>query len=137
MKNLDKTGNAVFSLNFHFITVVKYRKKIFTNPEIIKDLKDCIEKVAEDFDVTIIEQECDDDHIHVLFKCKPTLVLTKFINIVKGYSSRKIREKHKDFLRDKLWGDSFWSPSYFLSTTGNVSLSVLKRYVQSQKSDGE
>ncbi|MHA1717010.1 MAG: transposase, partial [Promethearchaeota archaeon] len=25
----------------------------------------------------------------------------------------------------KLWGDHFWSPSYFIATTGNVSIDVL------------
>jgi len=33
----------------------------------------------------------------------------------------------------------FWSPSYFLATSGQVTLDVLKRYVESQgeKSDGK
>ncbi len=69
----------------------------------------------------------------MLFRCKPTLDMTKFINVLKGNSSRKIREMYKDFLKDKLWGDAFWSPSYFLATTGNVTLDVLKEYVENQR----
>jgi len=31
--------------------------------------------------------------------------------------------------------DSFWSDSYFLASTGQVSLDVLKKYVEEQQSD--
>lgn len=133
MYELDKTNNAKFSLIFHFISVVKYRQKVFINDEIIQDVKIIFEEIADQFDVKIIEQECGEDHIHLLFRAKPTLDMTKFINILKGHSSRKIREKYKDFLKDKLWGDSFWSGSYFLATTGNVTIDILKSYLESQR----
>lgn len=133
MYQLDKTSNAVFSLYFHFISVIKYRKKVFINENIISDVKNIFENISKDFDVDIIEQECGEDHIHLLFKCKPSLEITKYINIIKGHSSRKIREKYKDFLKDKLWGDSFWSSSYFLATTGNVTIDILREYVENQR----
>lgn len=137
MYRTDKTNNAVFSLCYHFITVVKYRKKVFKDDLMIADLKTIMETIAEDFDVEIIEQECGDDHLHMLFRAKPTLDITKFINILKGRSSRMLRAKYKNFLKDKLWGDSFWSPSYFLATTGNVSIDVLKQYVEKQRTEQE
>ena len=137
MYRTDKTNTAVFSLCYHFITVVKYRKKVFKDDLMIADLKTIMETIAEEFEVEIIEQECGDDHLHILFRTKPTLDITKFINILKGRSSRMLREKYKDFLKDKLWGDSFWSPSYFLSTTGNVNIDVLKKYVENQRAEQE
>ena len=133
MYHLDKTNNASFSLLYHLITVVKYRQKAFVNDDIISDTKTICDKIAKDFDVSIIETECGVDHIHILFRCKPTLDMTKFINVLKGHSSRSIRKKHKDFLKDKLCGDSFWSPSYFLATTGNVTVDILKKYVENQR----
>ncbi len=137
MYRTDRTNNAVFSLCYHFITVVKYRKKVFKDDLMIADLKTIMETIATEFEVEIIEQECGDDHLHILFRTKPTLELTKFINILKGRSSRMLRDKYKDFLKDKLWGDSFWSPSYFLATTGNVSIDVLKKYVENQRAEQE
>lgn len=135
MYKLDKSGGAVFSLHYHLICCVKYRQKVFDNDEIISDIKSQICKIAKTFNVEIIEQECGIDHIHILFKSKPTLDITKFINILKGHSSRYIREKYKDQLKGKLWGDAFWSPSYFLSTTGNVTIDILKQYVENQRSE--
>jgi len=133
MYRTDNTNNAVFSLCYHFITVVKYRQKVFEDEIMISDLKTIVDTIASDFDVEVIEQECGNDHLHILFRAKPTLDITKFINILKGRSSKMLRNKHKDFLKDKLWGDSFWSPSYFLATTGNVTIDVLKNYVENQR----
>lgn len=133
MYRIDKTNNAVFSLCYHFISVVKYRQKVFTSDELVSDLKSIVCQISSEFEVEIIEQACGDDHLHILFRTKPTLNITKFINILKGRSSRMIRERHKDFLKNKLWGDSFWSPSYFLATTGNVTLDILKKYVENQR----
>ena len=137
MYKLDKSTNAVFSLNYHFITVVKYRRKVFTNDEIINYLKSIVEQVAEENDVQIIEQECGDDHIHILFRAKPTLNFKTFIQALKGRSARSLRAKFPDFLKDKLWDEHFWSPSYFLATTGNVTIDVLKQYVENQRSQQE
>ena len=133
MYKLDKTGNAVFSLFYHLVIAVKYRKEVFISDTLVSDVKTIFDTIAKDFDVNIIEQECGLDHVHVLFKAKPTIDMIKFISVLKSHSSRDIRKKHKDFLQDKLWGDSFWSPSYFLSTTGNVTVDILKNYVEQQR----
>jgi putative transposase len=133
MYKLSKTNNSVFSLRYHLIAVVKYRQKVFLSEALISDLKQMVESISEDFEVEVIEQECGEDQLHLLFRAKPTLLLTKYINILKGHTSRRLREKHKDFLKDKLWGDSFWSPSYFLATCGNVSIDVLQNYITAQR----
>jgi putative transposase len=106
---------------------------VFVEQTIITAIKTIVENIARDFDVVVVECECGEDHIHVLFRSKPTLDVTKFINILKGHSSRAIRKQFKDFLVDKLWGDNFWSPSYFLATTGNVTVDVLKEYIEKQR----
>ena len=137
MNKLDKSTNAVFSLNYHFITVVKYRRKVFVNDDIINSLKSIIEQVSKENDVQVIEQECGEDHIHLLFRAKPTLNFKSYIQALKGRSARALRAKFPDFLKDKLWGEHFWSPSYFLATTGNVTIDVLKEYVESQRSEQE
>ena len=82
-----------------------------------------------------MEQECGEDHIHILFRAKPTLDIPKFINLLKGRTSRELRKNYKEFLKDKLWGDSFWSPSYFLATTGNVTIDILKEYIENQRNE--
>jgi len=63
----------------------------------------------------------------------PTTDLAKFINVLKGASARRIRNEYGDHIEDKLWDDSFWADSYCLISTGQVSLDVLKEYVENQR----
>ena len=133
MYELDKGTNGVYSLNYHFITCVKYRQTVFTDERIISRLKQVIEEISKEYDVKVIEQECGVDHLHLLFRCRPTLCFKDYIQAIKGRSARILRKEFSDLLKDKLWGDHFWSPSYFLATTGNVTLDVLKEYVENQR----
>lgn len=133
MYELDKGTNGVYSLNYHFITCVKYRQKVFTDDKIIERLKDIIIDISQEFDVKVIEQECGEDHLHLLFRCKPTLIFKDYIQALKGRSARLLRKEFPDLLKHKLCGDHFWSSSYFLATSGNVTLDVLMNYIQNQR----
>ncbi len=127
---LDKGCHSVYSLRFHYVCCVKYRKKVLT-PEVSSCLKEINLGVAKKFGVQIIEQETDLDHIHVLFASKPQVQLSKFVNSLKSVSARLLFRKFPD-LKKELWGGHFWSPSYFLASVGEVKLEDVKRYVESQ-----
>ena len=90
----------------------------------------------KDFQVEIIEQETDKDHIHILFKTKPTINMTKYINSIKGMSSRILFQEYPE-IKIKLWKGHLWSRSYCLLTTGQTTLDVLKKYVESQDNDDD
>ena len=79
----------------------------------------------------VINQECGDDHIHLMISTKPTTQLTKYVNLLKGHSARALRKEY-DF-SDVLYGDSFWSDSYYLATCGNVSIDTLYNYIDNQR----
>ena len=128
---LKRNSNAVYLLNYHIILVVKYRKKIFVNNEIIERAKELMRKISTENDVEVINQECGDDHIHLMVSTKPTLQLTKYINLLKGHSARALR-KEFDF-SEQLYGDSLWSDSYYIATCGNVSLDTLYNYIENQR----
>lgn len=127
---LDKGCHSVYSLRFHYVCCVKYRKKVLT-PEVSSRLKEINLGVAKKFGVQIIEQETDLDHIHVLFASKPQVQLSKFVNSLKSVSARILFREFPD-LKKELWGGHFWSPSYFLASVGEVKLEDVKRYVESQ-----
>lgn len=126
----DKGAHSVYSLQFHYVACVKYRRKALS-PSISTRLKEINLGVAERFRITIIEQETDLDHIHILFASKPQVTLSRFVNSLKTVSARMLMREFPE-LKRLLWGGHFWSPSYFLASTGQVTLDVLKRYVESQ-----
>lgn len=128
---LKRNSNAVYLLNYHIILVVKYRKKVFNNDTIIERTKELMRNISAENDVEVINQECGDDHIHLMVSAKPTLQLTKYINLLKGHSSRTLRREFD--LSEQLYGDSFWSDSYYIATCGNVSLDTLYNYIDNQR----
>ena len=90
-------------------------------------------KIANDFDVDIINQECGTDHIHLMISTKPTTDLTKLVNLLKGTSSRYLRKEFESQLSEVLYGDSFWSDSYYIATAGNVSVDTIYNYIDNQR----
>jgi len=128
--DLDSSSHSVYSLNYHLILVVKYRQKIFNDEEIVDELKSRTKNISQNYNVEITNQEVDEDHIHILFSSKPTADLVKFINALKTGTSKAIR--HRFDISDKLWKSVFWSDSYCLITTGDVTLDQLKEYVENQ-----
>ena len=122
----------VYALQYHLVQVVKYRRKVFTNDDIVDFLKQKVKEISSTFDVEIINQECDKDHIHIIFKAKPTLNIPKYLNALKTITSREIKRNFPE-VKQKLWKSAFWSPSYFITTTGQVTLDQLKKYVDSQE----
>jgi len=57
-----------------------------------------------------------------------------YINAIKTIASREIQRK-SPLVKEKLWKGRFWPPSYFLATSGQVTLEVLKKYVESQEKE--
>jgi len=126
----DKGSHSIYNLQFHYVACVKDRQKALTH-EVSKRLKEINLSVAEEYGIAVIEQETDRDHVHILFSAKPTIQLSKFVNSLKSVSARLLFREFPE-LREKLSDGSFWSQSYFLATSGQVTLEVLKRYVLKQ-----
>ena len=129
---LDKGCHSTYSIQFHYVCCVKYRRKVLTE-EVSEYLKEVNKYVAEKFEINIVEQETDKDHIHILFTSKPQIQVSKFINSLKSVSARLIFKKYPE-IKTKLWKGHFWSPSYFLASVGEVKLADVKRYVENQGS---
>ena len=128
---LKRSSNAVYLLNYHLILITKYRKQVFTNNTIVERTKEIMRKISKENNVEIINQECGLDHIHLMVSTKPTTNLTKYINLLKGHSSRALRKEFD--LTDELYGDSFWSDSYYIATAGNVSVDTIYNYIDNQR----
>ena len=127
--NLQTGSHTVHALQYHFVTVTKYRATILTD-DICERIGEIANDLAGDFGVEIQSVNGGNDHIHVLFTAKPTTDMTKFINSFKGVSSRKVRQEYPEV--KQALEESFWQPGYFLATTGQVSIDVLMEYVEDQ-----
>ena len=125
---LTKSSHSTHSLNYHLIQCVTARRKIFDNDKIIDLLKTQIYNISKSFDVEVVNIEPDKDYFYMTFKGKPTLEITKYLNAIKCITSREIQRNFPELKKGALW-----NPSYFLSTSGQVTLETLKQYVDEQR----
>lgn len=131
----DSNKHSVFLLYYHLILVVKYRKKVI-NQEIGERLKEMFEDIGKNYHIVIDEWNFEEDHIHVLFRTRPSTCLAKFINAYKSASSRLIKKEFPE-IKKYLWREYFWSRSYCLLTSGGVSVEVIKQYIRSQGKEND
>ena len=129
--SLSKGNHSVFAMHYHFVQCVKYRKKVLVNENIVDLLKQKVHEISESYGIEVLNIEADKDHFHMIFTGTPTVELSKYINTIKTITSREIRRNYPE-VKTILQKDKFWSPSYFLATTGQVTLDVLKKYVDEQ-----
>jgi putative transposase len=127
---LDKGNHSVYSIQFHYVACIKYRRKVLYG-ELVDRLKAINIDVARSFGINIVEQETAEDHIHILFSSKPQIQISKFVNSMKSVSARLIF-KEFPYVKEILRKGHFWSPSYFLASTGQVTLDDIKHYIENQ-----
>ena len=80
----------------------------------------------------LLEWNGEPDHIHILFELPATAAPSVVVCSLKTQLSKEVRAKFWDEIKDKLWKDSFWSDSYFITTTGGANIETLERYIQDQ-----
>ena len=127
---LDNNNHSVFSMYYHLVLVTKYRRKVI-NDSISNRLREIFDYIAVNYNISVVEWNEDQDHVHILFKAQPNSELSKFINAYKSASSRLIKKEYPD-IKEKLWKENFWSRSFCLITTGGVTIDVIKQYIESQ-----
>jgi putative transposase len=129
MKDMRSNHNVVYVCRYHVVFCPKYRRKVLT-PPIDEQLKTIFAEQIERWGQELIKQEVLPDHVHLLVGCDPQFGIHRLVKLLKGYSSHALREQFPT-LKRRL--PSLWTNSYFVATTGGVTLQTLKRYVETQK----
>ncbi len=127
---LDNNNHSVFAMYYHLVLCVKYRRKVFDDT-ISEYARSIFERLAGDYNITLLEWNHDADHVHIMFKAQPNSELSKFINAYKSASSRLIKRDYPQ-IREKLWKEYFWSQSFCLLTTGGAPMEVIRKYIETQ-----
>ena len=137
MENLKdiRTGrHCVFNIHIHLVFVTKYRRKVFTKT-ILEEMRTIFEKVCNDFESVLEEFDGEDDHVHLLVKYPPKVSVSSLTNSLKGVSSRLLRKRFPE-LEKRYWKGALWSPSYFAASCGGASISIIRQYIEQQKTPG-
>ena len=119
-------------MHVHLVFVTKYRREVFTR-EILDAMHPIFSSVCADFGAQLIEFDGEDDHVHLLVNYPPTAAVSKLVNSLKGVSSHLIRKKKYLSIRNKLWGNALWSPSYFAGSCGGAPIALIRQYIEQQQ----
>ncbi len=124
---VGKTRYTHYSIAYHLVWIPKYRRRVLTG-EVQAETKRLIAECCERQDMTLLAVETDEDHIHVFVSAPPRFSPALIANVLKGYSSRSLREKYPH-LKKMCGKDHLWTSSYYVGTAGNVSAETIKRYI--------
>lgn len=130
---LNTLNHSVFSLQYHLVFVTKSRRKCIS-PEMLERLREIFQETIQKWHGELIEFNGESDHVHLLMSLNPKLRLSDFVGNMKTVSSRLIRRDFKDELAEYYWKPVFWSGSYCILTCGGAPLSIIKQYIENQKS---
>lgn len=125
----ESTRHGVHACDYHIIWCTKYRRSVLS-PQIQERLKALILEIQEKYGFTVRAIETMPDHIHLLASIPPSESVSNVIGRIKGYTSKILREEFP-ILSKRL--PCLWTRSKFVSSTGGVTLEVLKQYVEDQK----
>lgn len=122
-------NNVVYSCKYHVVWCPKYRRKVLVGV-VSERLRELIIEKCSEIQADIIELEIMPDHVHLLVEVDPKHGINSAVRSIKGYTSHILRKEFKE-LTTKL--PTLWTNSYFVSTVGGSPLSVIKQYIESQK----
>ena len=127
-----RTGrHCVFNLHVHLVFVTKYRRKVFTQT-VLSAMRGIFEDVCRNFDADLVEFDGEEGHVHLLVHYPPKVTVSGLVNSLKGVSSRHLRQRFPELER-RYWKGTLWSPSYFAGSCGGAPISIIRQYIEQQK----
>ena len=120
----------VYSCQYHIIWCPKYRRKVLING-VDARLKELILEKQSEYGYLVIEMEVMADHVHLLLDVDPRIGVVDVVGKLKGFTSYQLRTEFP-WLEKRI--PTLWTRSKFISTVGSVTLEVVQKYIEEQKS---
>jgi putative transposase len=126
---MKSSKHLVYSCKYHVVWCTKYRRQVLSQP-IETRLKAILVQVCQENEAEILALATLPDHVHVVVSCNPTFGIKRLIGVMKGRSSRLLRQEFP-MLKSRL--PTLWTHSCFIVTVGGTPLASIKQYIESQK----
>ncbi|SRR6266545_4058542 len=128
MSRYRKTSHVIYECKYHVVWIPKYRYAILTG-QVAFRVRELIRQIAQANEVEIYSGSIGSDHVHIHISIPPHLSVSRFVQFVKGATSRKLQQEF-DQIRKRYWGQHVWARGYFVGTTGVVTDEVIQQYIQ-------
>ena len=127
--NAKRTRHAVYNINYHFVWIPKYRRKVLVGA-VAERLGELLhEKIAE-LGGEVLNIMIQPDHVHLFGSFPPTIAPYQIMHRLKGYTAHVLRREFPE-LNSRL--PNLWTRRYFVGTAGHVSAATIQRYIDEQK----
>ena len=123
--------HVVYQLHVHLVFVPRYRRKVF-DADALERLRIIFGAVCGDFEAELTQFNGEPDQVHLLVNYPPKVAVARLVNSLKGVSARRLRQERPDISRH-YWHGGLWSASYFAASCGGVPISILRQYIESQR----
>jgi putative transposase len=130
MEGYRKTSHVTYELKVHLVWITKYRKAVMTG-KIAERAREILRGVCQQNEVEILAGHISKDHVHLLVSMPPYISVSKLVQYMKGYSSRKLLMEYRE-LNKQYWGQHLWARGYFAASSGNVTDEVIMEYIKHQ-----
>ena len=130
MENYRKTSHSTYDIKYHIVWITKYRKPALAG-KIAERTRELIRGTCKQNEVEILAGHVSKDHVHLLVSAPPYLSVSKLVQYLKGYSSRKLQMEYKE-LNKQFWGQHLWARGYFAASSGNITDEVIAEYIKNQ-----
>ncbi len=125
----QKTRSSTYACEYHIIWCTKYRRPVLST-EIQTRFKELVLESQDKYGYVVRAVETLADPVHLLISIPPTEAVGILIGRIKGMTAKVLREEFPH-LKSRL--PNLWTRSYFVASTGGVTLDVLQQYVEDEK----
>lgn len=133
----NRKRHCVYLLTYHMVFVTKWRKPAITD-EVGDFMKSIAGPLCTGYGGELVSMESDRDHVHLLVSLPPNTNVSVVVRSLKTQLSKEVHAhpKYSAIVSRYLYGDApLWSPSYFIATTGTVSMDAVRAYIEAQRTD--
>lgn len=128
-KRWTHSRTTIHNIGYHLIWCPKYRRPVLVD-EVETRFKELLFEKAKEIDVYIKTMKVMPDHVHLFVKCPPTAAPHWVVQQLKGYTSRKLRQK---FISLQTRLPTLWTRSYYVESVGHISAKTVEKYIEDQK----
>ena len=131
-----RANHKVYELKYHFVLVIKYRKKLFKG-ELESYLKYVFEQICSKYDFVLETIGFDENHVHLMIQTLPKSSPSKVFQILKSISARRVFKKFPK-IKTQLWGGNFWSAGGYVGSVGEgKNGDIVRNYIKKQGQSGK
>lgn len=129
MDDTKSLAHTKWNCKYHIVFAPKYRRKVIYG-EIREEIGKILRELCNWKQVTIVEAELCQDHVHMLVEIPPKMSVASFVGFLKGKSTLLIFERHAN-LKYKYGNRSFWCRGYYVDTVGKNKQKIAE-YIRTQ-----